>query len=31
MPQNIFKGFPGWGANPGYFDLVYFLFPSLNR
>jgi hypothetical protein len=27
----FFKGFPGWGANPGSFDFVYFLIPSLNR
>jgi hypothetical protein len=25
------KGCPGWGANPGYFASVYFLFPSLYR
>jgi hypothetical protein len=22
------KGYPGWGANPGSFDFVYFLIPS---
>jgi hypothetical protein len=22
---------PGWGANPGYFDFVYFLIASLYR
>jgi hypothetical protein len=27
----FFKGCPGWGANPGSFDFVYFLIPSLNR
>jgi hypothetical protein len=25
------KGCPGWGANPGSFDFVYFLIPSLYR
>jgi hypothetical protein len=27
----FFKGCPGWGANPGSFDFVYFLIPSLYR
>jgi hypothetical protein len=27
----FFKGCPGWGANPGSFAFVYFLFPSLYR
>jgi hypothetical protein len=28
----FFEGCPGcWGANPGSFDFVYFLIPSLNR
>jgi hypothetical protein len=28
----IFKeGCPGWGANPGSFDFIYFLIPSLYR
>jgi hypothetical protein len=25
------KGCPVWGANPGSFDFVYFLIPSLYR
>jgi Cys-tRNA synthase (O-phospho-L-seryl-tRNA:Cys-tRNA synthase) len=25
------KGCPGWGANPGSFDLIYFLIPSFYR
>jgi hypothetical protein len=27
----FFKGGPGWGANPGSFDFVYFLIPLLYR
>jgi hypothetical protein len=27
----LFKGFPGWGANPGSSYFVYFLIPSLHR
>jgi hypothetical protein len=30
-PKYFFKGCPGWGANPGSFDFVYFLIPSLYR
>jgi hypothetical protein len=33
-PSKVFfkkKGCPGWGANPGSFAFVYFLFPSLYR
>jgi hypothetical protein len=30
--KNIFfKGCPGWGANPGSFDFIYFFIPSLYR
>jgi hypothetical protein len=31
--DNIYfkKGSPGWGANPGPLDFVYFLIPSIYR
>jgi hypothetical protein len=28
---HFLKGCPGWGANTGSFDLIYFLIPSLYR
>jgi hypothetical protein len=31
LEKLFFKSLPGWKAIPGYFDLIYFLFPSLYR
>jgi hypothetical protein len=31
LEKMFLKGCPGWVANPGSFDFIYFLIPSLYR